>query len=111
VGKVRRLSDEAAIVLELFAGNPSDEIYGRQIIGETGIRSGSLYPILHRLEERGMLLADWERLDDAVDARRRPRRFYRLNPEGADRASAALAEWRRARRPQRPTTSPKPAVS
>lgn len=90
----RRLSNETAAVLELFVLDPRREAFGRQIIQEIGIPSGVLYPILHRLEERGYLVSDWEALETAVEHRRRPRRIYRLDPRGAEPAAAALAAAR-----------------
>ena len=54
-----------------------------------GLRSGSLYPILIRLAERGLVEARWEEEQPAG----RPRRhLYRLTPDGLARARAALAE-------------------
>jgi PadR family transcriptional regulator, regulatory protein PadR len=98
VRKPRRLSDEAAAVLDLFVSDPDRSAYGREIVEATEIRSGSLYPILHRLEAQGLLCATWEPLDDALAANRRPRCFYRLDPDDAERARSLLAEWRSARR-------------
>lgn len=97
----RRLSDESAMVLRLFLelhddDNPSVGIFGRQIIEHSGIKSGSLYPILHRLEERRLLLSDWEDLSEAVEERRRPRCRYRLNPVLADEASQLVSTAKQA---------------
>jgi PadR family transcriptional regulator PadR len=94
VVKQRRISDETALVLAIFVGAPSGSTWGRQIVRDTGIRSGSLYPILQRLEERGLLNSRWEDLDAAVAEGRRPRRLYMLNPDNLERAKALIAEWR-----------------
>jgi len=59
--------------------------YGYEIIrqvrdlsdGELEWKEGMLYPLLHRLDERGMIEA-YERVSDSG----RPRRYYRLLPEG-----------------------------
>lgn len=59
--------------------------YGYDIARETGLKSGSLYPILARLAEQGWLAAKWEAV--AVLGRP-PRHLYRLTPSGA----AALQE-------------------
>lgn len=88
----RRLSNKTAAVLGLFVGNPELKTFGRDIIRYTGIPSGSLYPILHRLEERGYLLSEWESLDIAVQNGRRPRRMYQLDPRGAERAAEDLPD-------------------
>jgi PadR family transcriptional regulator, regulatory protein PadR len=91
--KQRRLSDEAATVLRLFLDKPASERFGLEIIRLTGIRSGSLYPILHRFEERDLVVASWEDLDLAAEQRRRPRRRYRLNPDRGADAAALFDEW------------------
>jgi DNA-binding PadR family transcriptional regulator len=67
--------------------------YGYDLSRETGIPSGTLYPILIRLSGRGLLEARWE---EAGSGRRR--RSYRLTGEGVAYADARLAE-------QRPSTS------
>lgn len=91
----RRLSDNAATVLLLFLREPERPRYGREIVLETGIASGSLYPILHRMEDRGFLTAEWEMLSDAVISGRRPRRSYCLNTRNAEHAHAAFDRWQR----------------
>src|SRR5208282_3793109 len=91
----RRLSDQTSEVLRLFLNDPLREIYGREIIVKTRIPSGSLYPILHRLEATGFLVSKWETLERAAELSRRPRREYRLNPDAADQARAALNRRRR----------------
>jgi len=95
--KVRRLSDEAAAVLRVFTAEPSKERFGLELIRLAEIDSGSLYPILHRFEEREFLLGSWEDFTIATEEKRRPRRKYQLNPHMADRALDLLEEWRRAR--------------
>jgi PadR family transcriptional regulator, regulatory protein PadR len=91
---MRRISDETAAVLSLFLDAPERWMFGREIIIATAIPSGSLYPILRRLNDRKILVAEWESLDQAVQARRRPRRHYRLDPAGADRAWDLMRKWR-----------------
>jgi PadR family transcriptional regulator PadR len=91
--KPRRLSDEAAATLRLFLDDPKREFFGLEIIRAAGIHSGSLYPILHRLDGQGLLTARWEPLDVATAAGRRPRRQYRLHPGGEQRAQALYDEW------------------
>jgi DNA-binding PadR family transcriptional regulator len=103
--KVRCLSHQSASVLALFVSEPKRELHGLEILRTTALRSGSLYPILHRLEEQEYLVSRWETLDDAVAGGRRPRRLYRLDPEGAHRARAALRESDPSHAP-RPATTP-----
>jgi DNA-binding PadR family transcriptional regulator len=61
--------------------------YGYDLSRETGIRSGTLYPILMRLSGRGLLESRWE---ETVTGRRR--RCHRLTGEGITYAEARLAQ-------------------
>jgi PadR family transcriptional regulator len=92
----RRISDETAAVLDLFFAEPQRARYGREIVVETGLKSGSLYPMLRRLETREILVSEWEDPEVALDFGRRPRRLYRLRGDGAE-AEQLLSEWRRSR--------------
>jgi PadR family transcriptional regulator, regulatory protein PadR len=102
----RRISAATAAVLEIFLAHPDRDFYGLEIIRAAGIGSGSLYPILHRLEEWDLLLASWERLEDAAARRTRPRRRYRLNPEKRERARDLHREWSTANPDRAPALEP-----
>jgi PadR family transcriptional regulator len=54
------------------------------------VPQGSLYPALHRLENRGLLAADWSETESGRDAR-----FYRLTRKGRAHLEAQTASWRR----------------
>jgi DNA-binding PadR family transcriptional regulator len=54
------------------------------------IQQGSLYPALHRLENRGFLTADWKASETGRDAK-----FYRLTAEGRAQLKAETANWAR----------------
>src|SRR2546428_12546042 len=54
------------------------------------VPQGSLYPALHRLENRGLLAADWEESETGRDAK-----FYRLTRKGQAQLEAGTASWRR----------------
>jgi PadR family transcriptional regulator, regulatory protein PadR len=51
---------------------------------------GSLYPALHRLENRGLLAADWKPTDTGREAK-----FYRLTRKGRKALEAEAASWNR----------------
>jgi PadR family transcriptional regulator, regulatory protein PadR len=89
----RRISDETAAVLQLFLAEPSRARYGREIVLETGLKSGSLHPMLRRLEEREVLFSEWEDVDQAFELGRRPRRLYRLRGDRVEETEALIAEW------------------
>ena len=108
-GRKRRLSNETARVLEFIVDRPEREHYGRDLIKETGISSGSLYPILHRLAERDLLIGRWEELDAATAEKRRPRRLYRFNTDQMREAEHLLSEWRTAQRRATPGPIGRPA--
>lgn len=94
--KLRRISDETAAVLRLFLADATREWFGLEIVKGAKIQSGSLYPILHRLEERGILISVWESQEVAVSEGRRPRCLYHLDPRGLELAEALLEEWLKA---------------
>jgi DNA-binding PadR family transcriptional regulator len=67
--------------------------YGFEILDVTGLRAGTVYPVLRRLEEGAMVASSWE---DAADARaegRPARRNYRLSPEGLRFAREAAERY------------------
>ena len=54
------------------------------------IQQGSLYPALHRLENRGFLAAEWKESETGRDAK-----FYRLTPKGRAHLKAETSNWAR----------------
>src|SRR6476646_10267725 len=72
----RKHSDQTRDVLAELATEPSRDRYGFDLARATGLASGTLYPILMRLEARGLLEARWDLSGG------RPRHVYRLTAEG-----------------------------
>ncbi len=72
--------------------------YGYEIIGQVRELSdgemrwadGMLYPILHRLEKRGLIESYW-----GLGERGRKRKYYRLRASGADELTRLRASWNR----------------
>jgi transcriptional regulator len=63
----------------------------QQISGEVvQVPGGSLYPALHRLENRGLVKSDWKETETGRDAK-----FYRLTKKGRAHLEAQSASWRR----------------
>ncbi|MFF9157517.1 PadR family transcriptional regulator [Streptomyces sp. NPDC014846] len=89
---------QTQLVLQALLENPATQRYGLELCELAGLPSGTIYPILARLEEHGWLRSSWE--DPAVheEAGRPRRRFYRITEEGAEWARLALARVYRARR-------------
>ena len=54
------------------------------------VPQGSLYPALHRLENRGLLTADWKETETGRDAK-----FYRLTRKGRAQLETEAASWQR----------------
>ena len=54
------------------------------------VPQGSLYPALHRLENRGWLTASWEQSDSGRDTK-----VYRLTRQGRKELAREIADWRR----------------
>ena len=58
--------------------------------GYFNLKEGSLYPALHRMERRGLLISHWEEKETG-----RRRKFYRITAEGNRELERERAEWRR----------------
>ena len=81
-------SQTLAVLADLYA-TPSQWRHGYGIARDTGLKSGTLYPVLIRLANRGLVEACWE----AEQPAGRPRRhLYRLTAHGLAVAAAALAQ-------------------
>ena len=86
--RTRRPSPQTVAVLHALAGEPTAWRYGYELGRQAGLRAGSLYPILIRLCDRGLLEASWE---SDPGAGRPPRHLYRLTGEGQRVAAEAAA--------------------
>jgi PadR family transcriptional regulator, regulatory protein PadR len=84
-----RLTTAVAKVLAALLEDPTVERYGLDLMRATGQPSGTLYPILMRLQRAGWVVAEWEDVDPA--AGRPARRYYRLTPDAVVRARTELA--------------------
>jgi len=58
--------------------------------GVVQVPDGSLYPALHRLENRNLLAADWKETETGREAK-----FYRLTAKGRKQLEAEAASWQR----------------
>jgi transcriptional regulator len=58
--------------------------------GVVQVPQGSLYPALHRLENRGLLVADWKATETGREAK-----FYRLTKKGREQLDTEVAGWER----------------
>jgi len=79
------------LVLRAMLSEPTREMYGLQICQEAGLPSGTIHPILARLEGLGWAESRWEEANPQHEGRPR-RRYYRFTRDGAERARIALAQ-------------------
>lgn len=88
-----RMTLPTQLVLRAMLAEPTEEMYGLQIGQVAELPSGTIHPILARLEACGWLESRWEDADPVKEGRPR-RRYYRLSAEGAEHARTALARVR-----------------
>lgn len=89
-----RMSAQTLTVLEIFLAKPAQWRYGYDLSRSTGLKSGSLYPILMRLADHGWLEAFWEAPEFPG---RPPRHIYRLTAEGVRQARMRVPKPRAAK--------------
>jgi PadR family transcriptional regulator PadR len=68
--------------------------YGFDILDVTGLPSGTVYPILRRLEREALVVASWEDAEIAHREHRPPRRYYELTAAGEAMLETARARYR-----------------
>jgi DNA-binding PadR family transcriptional regulator len=83
-----RISRQTRHVLQIFLDAPKTWRYGYDVSQETGLKSGTLYPILMRLADRKLLEATWESSTPGTP----PRHLYRLTPAGLSFARERVLE-------------------
>jgi DNA-binding PadR family transcriptional regulator len=86
-----RITGPTLKVLGALLSSPQDELSGAQVGRATKLASGTLYPILLRLEGAGWLQSRWER-EDPHELGRPRKRLYRITAVGARKARAAHKE-------------------
>jgi len=89
-----RMSLQTLRVLETFLENPTEQLSGADVHERCGIASGTLYPILLRLEAAGWFVSQWETIDPSSAGRPR-RRLYRLTSTGLKRVTEVFASFNR----------------
>jgi PadR family transcriptional regulator PadR len=82
-----RLSHNLAMILQTIAAGHR---YAYTILAATGLASGTVYPALRRLEEEGLLRAEWE---PAADTAGPPRKAFRLTRAGEASLEAARQRY------------------
>ena len=90
INEPRLTTQTLKVVTGLMSGMP-EGISGAEIARSTKLASGTIYPILLRLEEAGWVESHWE-TGDPHELGRPRRRFYRVTGVGRRRARAAFRE-------------------
>jgi PadR family transcriptional regulator PadR len=103
-----RLSTQTIDVLSALTTEPSTWRHGYDLARETGLKSGTLYPILVRLADRKLVEARWE---DEQPAGRPRRHLYRLTSDGLAVAAQARTLAAAKRRATAPGTAPAPRLA
>jgi DNA-binding PadR family transcriptional regulator len=88
IGDDPRITGPTLKVLGALLASPRDELSGAEIGRTARLASGTLYPILLRLEGAGWLQSRWEREEPSELGRPR-KRLYRVTAIGAEKARAA----------------------
>lgn len=71
-------SPQTLAILELLLASGKTWRYGYDLARDSGLQSGTLYPLLMRLSEQGLLESQWDTAESG-----RPRHMYRLSAQGA----------------------------
>jgi PadR family transcriptional regulator PadR len=103
---MRRLSITAVSVLQAIANGYH---YGFDVIDQTGLPSGTVYPALSRLERDGLVRSSWEDEAAAHGEGRPARRYYRVTAPGSKVLADAVTFYR-ALLPGRPAARAKKPV-
>src|SRR5262245_31054907 len=98
----RRPSAQTISVILALAETPTTWRYGYDLCQQTGLKAGSMYPILMRLADRALLETAWEK---NVGAGRPPRHLYRLNAAGRALAAELVISAKRESTASRPAHS------
>ncbi len=92
-GSGLRMTIPTQLVLSALLDDPTQERYGGEIAAMAGLASGTVHPILARLEGLDWVESAWEGIDPKQEGRP-PRRYYRLTATGAEQAGQALSRAR-----------------
>ena len=87
--RIPNTSRQTLQLLATLLETPTAWRHGYDLSKQTGLKSGTLYPVLMRLKDSGLLDADWEESDQPG---RPPRHIYRLTPTGIQFAREHLAK-------------------
>jgi PadR family transcriptional regulator PadR len=79
--------------LAIFVNNPSEQFSGIDICQKTGMKSGTVYPLLIKMEENGWLESEWKDIDPRQEGRPK-RHFYKITRGGFIQGTKLLEKHR-----------------
>ena len=85
----QRMTKATSCLLEVLLSDPRHNWYGLELMELAGLKSGTIYPILHRLTEEGWLVSKLEEIDPVKEGRPQ-RRLYELTGIGEVQAQSAI---------------------
>ena len=100
MGSNRRPSKQMLMLLNALSAHAKDWRHGYDLIKETGLASGTLYPLLIRMSDQGLVEAEWR---EPEQLGRPARHVYRLTAAGLAAARAATSAP--------PSSATKPALA
>ncbi|MCA1828461.1 MAG: PadR family transcriptional regulator [Myxococcales bacterium] len=92
MGRIPNTSPQTRELLAALVRQPRTWRYGYDLSKETGLKSGTLYPLLIRLSDQGLLESEWQ---EPARPGKPPRHAYRLTPKGGVFARSTAAPARR----------------
>jgi PadR family transcriptional regulator len=98
------MTDTLERVLRAFLEDPTAARYGYELMKAAKIQSGTLYPLLARLAEEGVVVSEWEPHQEQAGGRP-PRKWYKLTGAGVNMARQELAELAEARHAAAPDST------
>jgi DNA-binding PadR family transcriptional regulator len=87
-----RITGPTLKIIGQLMSAPLKGLSGADVAKATGVASGTLYPVLFRLEKAGWLESEWESVDPSEVGRPR-RRLYRVTSVGAKKSRAVFREF------------------
>ncbi|MEQ4305011.1 PadR family transcriptional regulator [Plantactinospora sp. B6F1] len=96
LARLRRELARGTAELAVLSVLSAERRYGYELLkllqsagaGVLELKEGTLYPLLHRLEDAGHITAEWE-----AEGRQRPRKYYALSATGRERLQLLRTEW------------------
>ena len=85
MGRTRRPSKQMLLLLEALSAQSQQWRHGYDLMKETQLLSGTLYPLLMRMTDQGLVEAEWR---EPIQLGRPPRHAYRLTASGLELARA-----------------------